>query len=238
MSEQAIFNTEGLSVSVVGASALTPDEWRDLQFLHRTSIEAISGVEPERTADIVSWSDPVRYRETRINPHLLVESGQWNPAVFNKVLVSRLFEYETPVSASVSHDTATGPLMGLKLRMPPWLPAPKIGSRRYAHIREVYSHPDLDTELALVGLWHSLAERHPRQNATAYLYPNDPADQELVSLAATLGMRESSTQNKQITGYESSELERVLAPVGVLMNEIIERPGLRSAINQTSYHGM
>jgi hypothetical protein len=237
------FNTEGLSISVVPANAISEDEWRDLQFLHMTSVAAQPGVDDGRAKQIASWDTPIAYRAVRQSPRKLVESGDWNEAVFDKVSVARLFDYETPVSVTVMHDTASPRLpifqraeMWAKMHMPQALPVPLVGRRRYAHAREIYSHPDIDAELALVGLWHSLAKRHPKQNMSMYTTPLDPSDSEMTAVAQKLELTETGCQNKRVNGYISDTIVRHERAVYLVMASIMERPELSRAMIQIPWH--
>jgi len=164
-------NMSDVTTIVYDAEAVPVTIWNRLQSIHRDSLRShVPQGEWGRMDEIVSWGQPARYRETRINPNILVHEGIWNPQLFKDVLVAVTFDHtHQPVGGVITENntSASAPRLAreklqlplddngvigrterrIKMHLPTWVPFPYIGGKRIVHFREGYVHPDVQPEI-------------------------------------------------------------------------------------------
>lgn len=195
------------------------------------------------------------YRDTRVNPNLLVGNGWSDDQLFRRPKFAATFDRSNQLVGGVltaDNSSARLPLpeplrpaeYWTKMLLRPGVPVPVVGNRRYDHLREVFTHPDaqekLETEddtavvsgIALAGIYYSIAEANSKQLLVAYEVPSDPVDAELTHATELMGMGEAGYRRLHtLHGYaKEDKLVRVQAQVGQVMQGIIEMPGAKPAI--------
>ncbi|HVC36128.1 MAG TPA: hypothetical protein VNE40_01615 [Candidatus Dormibacteraeota bacterium] len=227
---------EQLSWRVVPPEALGEDEWRAVQGLMRDAFTAdlafkvgLRGVNR-----LTNWAEPDYFRESRLNPQVAVQKGDLHPGNFQNLLVTLAYEGNEPVGYLYSADNTSGhkpSTRWLKMHTPPSLPLPKIGSRKYAWQREIAVHPDLRQQgIAHVLGYLSLAERHPKQPVTAYVWPR-LLPHIFGSLREQFAFRDTTLET--VYPFDSKKGTQQLRLVGVagkIIERIIEPPETKSAV--------
>lgn len=250
-------NMGGMRSVLYDAKAVPGEVWRALQLVQRDSIRANLEEEQWDKADrLVRMQDFKTYRKRRVNPNRQRGRDGWNKKqIFRKPLVAVTFDRSNQVVGGVltanntsGSDDLPGPLWRAeawgKMLTPPGRDVPKLGGKRYVHLREAYSHPEAQLPLEVdeglivvsgievVGAYHSFQERDPRQKATAYRVLGDPADRGMVVLTDALDMQPTGGRPNTIPGFsEGSTLERVQTEIGHLLGQILLMSGAAEAIN-------
>lgn len=200
-------NVDGLSITVYDAGAVPKEAWRDLQQVHKENIQArLPNGDWDRAATLVKWTDPDTYRETRINPQLLV-GNKWNDWQLHRdpqvavvtdgsgQIVGGVLTSNNS-SAKLLRDKPGWQLEArAKMLIPPVVKLPTeygelASGKRYVHLREAYAMPGLEESgIIYGGLIAALETRHAKQVVVAYLHLKDPADGTMVGIADFLEMK-------------------------------------------------
>lgn len=247
---------DGYRTMVYDADVVPDYIWEAAQRVHRESLRALLPRDEQDRADsLVRMDDFKTYRDTRVNPNLLV-GNDWNDdQLFRRPkLAITLDRSNQLVGGVLTADNSSArlslpePLRPLeywtKMLIRPGVPIPVVGNRRYYHLREVFTHPDaqekLETEddtvvvsgIALAGIYYSITKANPKQMLVAYEIPADPVDAELTHATQLLGMGETGYRRPHtLPNYaKGDKLVHVQAQVGQIMQGIIELPGAKPAI--------
>jgi hypothetical protein len=246
-------NMDGLHTTVFDVEAMEDEEWHAAQQVQYEDIKShLDKSEWDRAATLVRLGDLPTYIERRVHPDIQAGKDGWTKEqIFRKPLFAAVLTGEDELVCGVlTEDNSSGTAGAsekvwqreakIKMFLPPGIPLPKIGNRRYVHGREVFVHPDYQEALAgvdgqdvlsgivLLGLYHSLARRWEKQRFAAYIVRGDPADATLVKLADVLNMQETQYPVKPAPGFkDGTELTRVLTPVWRATETIRDIPGLK-----------
>lgn len=258
MSEsEPVANFRGLHgfKTVVYDSALVPEDiWVEAQKVHRESLlSRLPSDQSDRADVLVGWGDFNKYKGTRVDPNLLVGNGWNDDQLFRRTKFAAIYDRSSQLVGGVltadnsSADFLPKPLRPVeywaKMLIKPGVPLPKVGNRRYFHLREAYTRPDVQPELAvdedtlvvsgiaLAGIFYSVKEANERQRMVAYEVPTDPADSELTAITAILGMSTAGyNRSHTLPGY-TDELVRVQAPIRNVVSRILEMSGAKPALD-------
>jgi hypothetical protein len=248
---------DGFTTYVYDAEAVPRDLWEKAQLLQRESYRALLTSEDQSQADeLVKLNDIDAYVASRVNPNILVGNGWGDNQLFRSPRFAATFDRSSQLVGVVLTADNTSSSLPLpkplksaeywaKMLIKPGLPVPILGNKRYDHLREVYTHPDLQektneddqafvaSSVALLGIYHSLRDVEPEQMLSAYILPADPVDTELTCVTETIGMSETGYRMPNtLPGYSAEDkLVRVQAQVARVMNRIIEMPGAMEAFN-------
>jgi hypothetical protein len=252
-----IGDLEGFSIAVYDTEVVPEYIWRAAQNVHRESLKALLPAEQQDRADfLVKANDFPAYRASRVDPNLLV-GNPWNPdhifrrpkfaATFDRSnqLVGGVLTADNSSASSRTPQSLRPAEYWAKMLTPPGIPIPAIGNRRHVHLREVFTHPELQarpkakdeiavvSSIALAGIYYSITEAHDQQPLSAHIFPTDPADAELTDVSVALGMSETGYRNPHtLPGYlESDKLVSVRAQVEQVMKGILEIPEALSAVD-------
>ncbi len=246
----------GLNTVIYPAEEVTDGMWQELQLIHNQSLKARMPANEWERADIITKQNDLKaYSSSRRNPNTLIGNGWSKGQLFSKALVAITYDFTTPISGVLTaNNTSSSDRYSNKIQFieswvkmlsPPSIPIPKIGNRRYVHLREAYVHPDyrggLDvgdnlntvSTIALAGVYHSLNLRHEKQKVVAYVIPNDLADEELSQITRLIGMKSTSEEINNLNGYnKEAKLVRVQQQVSEVMHNIIMIPDVKEIISR------
>lgn len=231
-----------VSTEVYDASAVNEDLWGQIYDMHLASLQKLVG--SERAIEIVG-QDRQRYVNTRVDPEILVRDGLWNPGLFRDVTVAvTTIEDEVNVGSRrlvnsvITANNASPPLARIKMWTPPSMRLPKIGGRRYVHLRESVTDREFFGEkvvsgISLAGLYFALGERHDRQIVASYDFPGDPADLELTQLRRLIGFDKEASSGS-ISGFEGG-MVRATKTVREVKEQILAIYGMNEAIESVKF---
>jgi hypothetical protein len=226
--------------SVYDAAAVPQEVWEGLQDVHHESLKAQLPEERWGEADrLVHLGDPENYINSRVDPNILVGNAFNADQIFRRPLVAVTRDSNGEIIGGVvtaDNSSASLPLPSslrqfeyrAKMALRPGLPVPLVGNKRYVHIREVYTHPDLldpNDELihmaTLSGIYHSLADRRRAQYAAVYVFPRNPIDTELTLVSTRLQMLAAGEQKHALPSYDREDkLIRARRNVGAILDLI------------------
>lgn len=244
------FTALNRSRTVIYDAGAVPDTmWEHAQELHGESLRALLPVDEHHRVDaIVHTGNPEAYRDSRIDPNILV-GNDWNDdQLFRRPkfvatigprgnLKAGMFTADNSSARASTPKLLRPAEYRTKMLLPPGLPVPVVGNRRFLHLREVFADPHLPnrdrTALALSGLYHATADARQKQPIAAYVIPTDPADLELTRMAEMLGMIETDQRPHSFQGYsEEAEVVRVQASVKEVRDRIATMTWARPMLDQ------
>lgn len=249
LAESVRFPDEPVHVALRNASVVQDKFW---QLLQRRQYDAMRtlGVEHERASQIVRLDDPMGYASSRKDPNLNV-GDRWRarqlfaqPSVAVVRLSGKIaagIVTANNTSSSVEGRGVVGNALAYaetraKMLTPPALDmVPKVGGKKYVHLREVYfadhEYEDDGVGIALIGLYRALELRHRKQPLAAYKVDN-VADAEMIALTSLVGMRPTGSSQENMPGYpQNTTVIRMQGTVGDAMERILEFPGAQAAID-------
>src|SRR3989344_2582805 len=110
MAEALEFHIRGIRMATEAPSALDEDAWRAIQGLEREAFRAgLEGWSPQEVDSLVHWDEPDYFRDSRINPVLAQERGDFRKKQdWRKPLVTVAYDGDVPVAYTYMSDNVSG----------------------------------------------------------------------------------------------------------------------------------
>lgn len=231
---------EGLSFQVDQPDALGFGDWQAMQWVLISAFhQEIREHEhdptemiPEAAARYLVSQNLGVFMERRKDPSLAPRTeGQ----LFEDVQIVRAVDKKNGQLVAYSHsaNNTSPPFAKAKMAIPPGIPVPKFGNRKYAKVSELAVRPDLrGNGIGTLVAYKTLSVRDPMQRVAAYVY-----DREFPAMPPALerhGM--TRTGGETVQPYAEAEnggntvLSRYAGRVGSLMRHIESLPDAREAI--------